>query len=102
MPTGIDKSDWDLVHQMACDVANAAIMKDDVLMASKNAAMLYLLSTLRAKYGEHPSILATIGDYLDDPAERKTMYLMALSIAKDRADQKEVAEITDSLKGLDE
>lgn len=102
MPKGIDKSDWDQVHQMACDVANAAVMEDDVLMESRNSAMLDLLSCLRDKYGDHPSIIATIADYLDDPEERKAQYLKALAIAKEQGDQSEIAEIQDSLRQLED
>ena len=101
MPEGIDKSDWDTVHQMACDVANASLLEDDVLRASRNTAMLDLLGNLQKKYGDHPSILATIGDYLDDPADRRRQYTKALSIAKAQGKQYEIEEIEDSLKDLE-
>ena len=97
MPEGIEKSDWDTVHQMAVDVANASIIEDDSLLASRNLAMLTLLSTLNKKYGDHPSILATIGDYLDDPKERRDKYLEALSIAEEQGNQTEIDEIEESL-----
>jgi hypothetical protein len=102
MPLGIDKSDWDRVHQMACDVANAAISSDDDLMASKNAAMLDLLATLRHKYGDNPAIIATIADYLDDPTDRRAHYMKALSIATEQGNDGEIEEIKDSLRTLDQ
>lgn len=102
MPEGIDKSDWDEVRQMACYIVNAALMEDDVLLASRNSAMLDLLASLQEKYGDHPSILATIGDYLDDPTERRTQYMKALAIARAQRNQPEIEEITDSLRSLEE
>ena len=101
MPKGIDKSDWDMVRQMAVDVANAAIMDDKVLMDSRNVAILDLLSELQKKYGDHPSLIATIGDYLDDPIDRRKQYEKALAIAKKQHYQEEIEEIEDSLRKLE-
>ena len=102
MPEGIDKSDWDAVHQMACDVANASLMEDDVLLASRNTAMLDLLGDLQKKYGDHPSILATTGDYLDDPTDRRKQYLKALAIARAQGNDSEIEEIENSLSDLED
>jgi hypothetical protein len=102
MPKGIDKIDWDAVHALACDVANAAVADDDVLLASKNAALLDLLFKLKEKYGDHPAILATIADYLDDPDDRRALYTKALSIARNQGDQFEIDEIEESLRSIEE
>ena len=102
MPEGIDKSDWDCVHQLAINAANAAMMDDDVLLASCDSAILYLLASLQEKYGDHPSILATIGDYLDDPQEQRDQYLKALAIAKEQGNWAEIETIQDSLRDLEE
>jgi GH25 family lysozyme M1 (1,4-beta-N-acetylmuramidase) len=101
MPKGIDPSDWDIIHDIAIEVVNASSMSDDILMASKNQRMLDQLAEFHKKYGDHPAILATIADYLDDENERKGMYLKALSIAKSQNDQDEIREIEDSLKDLE-
>jgi len=102
MPKGIDKKNWDTVHQLACDIVNADMMDDEVLSASKTTALLTLLYELKQKYHNHPSILATIGDYLDDHDERNSYYKMALEIARTQGDKVEEAEIIDSMKHLDE
>lgn len=102
MPEGIEKPDWDTVHQLAVDAANAALMEDDVLLASRNTAMLDLLGDLQRKYGDHPSILATIGDYLDDPVDRRRQYTKALAVARAQGNQSEIEEIEDSLRNLEE
>lgn len=101
MPKGIDKSDWDMVHQMAVDAANAAIMDDNVLLDFKIVAMLDLLSRLQKKYGDHPSLIATIGDYLGNPIDRRKQYEKALAIAKEQQYQEEIEEIEDSLRKLE-
>ena len=101
MPEGIEKEDWDVLHQLAVDGVNAAMMEDEVLMASRNVVILDYLEVLQKKYGDHPSILATKGDYLDDPAERKETYLKALAIAKKQNKQDEITEILESLNELE-
>jgi len=101
MPKGIDKSDWDIVHQMALDVANAAMQDDDTLSDFKSKILLDYLFKLNKKYNDHPSILATIGDYLNDAAERKKIYEKALAIAIKSNNEFEIAEISDELKELE-
>jgi hypothetical protein len=102
VPKGIDKLDWEAVHELACDVASAAMEDDEGLLAAMNAAMIDLLSKLNAKYGDHPAILATMADYLDDTNDRRAWYLKALAIAKEQGDQAEIDEIEDSLRTLAE
>jgi hypothetical protein len=102
MPKGIEKTDWDAVHELACDVANAAMADDNDLLAFKNTALLNLLSKLKEKYGGHPAILATIADFLDDPNDRRVLYMKALGIAREQGNQAEIDEIEDSLRTIEE
>jgi fructosamine-3-kinase len=47
-------------------------------------------------------ILATRADYLEDYSERRSLYQQALDLAKKSHDTKEIEEIMDSIKQLDE
>jgi hypothetical protein len=102
MPRGIEKTDWNEVHQLACDIANAAMQEDDVLAESKTEALLELLRMLLEKYPEHPSLIATIGDYLEDNLDRRAHYMKALAIARRWQYLEEIREIEDSLAELDD
>jgi len=102
MPKGISKADWDHVTELACDVVNASEAEDAVWNASATNALLAYLQKLLQQYGDHPSILSTIGDFLDDPGERMSYYERALSLARERGDRAEEQETLDSIKHLKE
>ena len=100
MLRGIEKEDWDRVHQLACDVVNASGAEDDVLTELRTGEMLALLEKLRGVYGDHPSILATIGDFLDEGPRRRAMYDFALKAAIEQKNVDEVKEIRESKLAL--
>ena len=95
------KKEWSEVHQIACDVANAALMDDDVLVAHHQGRMLELLDYLDATYGSNASLIATRADYTDDVIERRRLYERALGPARRSGDTTEEAEILESLADLD-
>lgn len=101
MPKGISKDDWDVVHQLACDIVNASAAGDDVLSQSRTVEVIATLEDLLKKYGAHPSLLATIGDYLEDASERMVYYRKALALAKAQAYTEEIEEILDSISDLE-
>lgn len=101
MPKGILDTEWDLVHELACDIANAALAEDDELHLSKVETLLVFLDELLLQYGEHPSLLATKADYIDDPLEKVKLYKRALKVALELEFHNEIAMIEESLKELD-
>jgi hypothetical protein len=96
----IPKVDWDRVHELACDIANASSQKDDVLTASKTETLLSVLKELQAKYGTCSRITATIADYTVGNSE--FLYREALRQAKAEGDTENERLILDSLKDLQE
>jgi len=64
--------------------------------------MLALLDELEAKYGQQPRILAMRADYLDSFPERRALYEQALELARKAHDGKEIDEILDSIRELEE
>jgi hypothetical protein len=101
MPLGIKKDDWDKVHELACEVVNATLGDDEVLRESRNEELLATLNELRIKYGEHPSILGTLGDFTENTKERMALYSKALGRAKELNYQDEIDEIEDSIHTLE-
>ena len=98
----ITRQDWERVMQKACDIANVTEDDGDPIFAVHVEGMMTLLDELEAKYGPQSQILATRADYLDDFSERRTLYHQALDLAKINRDAKEIEEIMDSIKQLEE
>jgi len=92
----IAKVDWDLVHELACEIANASCQDDDVLAASKIEALMCVLKELEAKYGVCSRITATIADYAEKDRQL-SLYREALSQAKAEGDAENERMILDSL-----
>jgi hypothetical protein len=92
----IAKSDWDCVHELACEIANATTQEDDVLTESKTEALMSLLKDLEAKYGTCSRITATVADYADE-GRRLSLYREALSQAKAEGDAENVKIVLESL-----
>jgi hypothetical protein len=57
----IAKVDWDRVHELVCEIANAT-SQNDVLAESKTETLMYILKEFEAKYGVCSRITATIAD----------------------------------------
>lgn len=98
----ISSQDWERVIDKACDIANATENEEDPMFAVHLEGMMTLLDELEANYGPQSQILATRADYVDDFSERRTLYQQAFDLAKKAEDTKEIEEIMDSIKQLDE
>lgn len=100
MPRGLNKSDWDSVHETVCEFVNATLAEDDIIAESRNEALMVLFKSLKEKYGDHPSIIATEADFMDDDEQRLAIYKKALEIVKKMNYKEEVDEIIDSIGNL--
>jgi len=74
-------SDWSSVEDAAWSVVNASGADDEVLCASHLIEFFDVLERLRAKYGDHPVLLETQADFVEDDSERIVLYRKAASIA---------------------
>ncbi|MDB6034895.1 MAG: hypothetical protein JWM16_5233 [Verrucomicrobiales bacterium] len=92
----IAKADWDRVHELACEIANATNQDHDVLANSKTQTLMCVLNELEEKYGVCSRITATIADYAEDDRQR-SLYREALSQAKAEGDLENERLILDSL-----
>jgi len=102
MKPSIEKADWDRVHEMACGIVNATSIGDGILSESKHESLFSVLDELEAKYGKHPSIIATRGDFTDDRNEALSLFQQALVLARFYEDKEEEEEILDSIKNLNQ
>ncbi len=72
------KAEWDAVSHAALPVVNAGLADDDVLRASHLVGLLDVLAQLRARYGDHPVLLETEADFLEDHGQRLALYQQAV------------------------
>ena len=98
----IPKAAWNRVLEKACDVANATRTDDDPMYDVYREQMLEILNELEAEFGTQSRILDTRADYIDDPSERRRLYIRALELATERSDQDEIETILQSLRDLDD
>src|SRR5881394_1928523 len=98
----ISQEDWDRVIEKACDVANATEDDSDPMYEIHVEGMMALLDDLEAKYGQQSRILATRADYLESLPERRALYEQALDLARKADDGKEIEEILDPMRELEE
>ena len=102
MKPSIEKADWNRVHELACEIANATGIDDGILSESKQESLFSFLDELEVKYGKHPSIFATRGDFTDDRNEAFSLFQQALVLARFYEDKEEEEEILDSIKNLNQ
>jgi len=100
MKPRIEKADWDRVHELACEIVNATSINDEILSDSKHQSLFYVFDDLESRYGRHPSIIATRGDFTEDPNEALALFQQALELARFYDDKAEEEEILDSIKNL--
>jgi hypothetical protein len=94
---GISQQDWDLVHELAVDVVNAA---DDDRDQHRHHLLQYL-DELEVRYGPRPSILATRADYLDDNDPlREELLRNAHALAESIGDERNLLYVAESLVEL--
>ncbi|MCW5556983.1 MAG: hypothetical protein KIT22_03975 [Verrucomicrobiae bacterium] len=94
----IAKADWNLVHELACEIANAAGVNDETLAASRQEELMRLLDDLQQKYGPCSRITATKADYTETNSEE--LYLEALRQAREEEDTENEKLILESLTEL--
>jgi hypothetical protein len=100
-PDGIPRHEWDRVHDLALDVANASMIEDTVLSEAKTEELLCYLRELWARHGDLPSILGTLADYTDDDLEAYDLYARAIAEAQRIGDAKNLAILLPSILELD-
>ena len=91
---------WSEVHQKACDLANASMMDDYVLVASHRVAMFNILDDLEREFGRQPATIATRADYVEDIDLKRQLLADALALARELGDKAEEAEILNSIHTL--
>lgn len=98
----ITKVAWDRVFEKACDVANATETDDDPMYEVYREQMLEILDDLEEEFGAQSRIHDIRADYLDDPLDRRCLYLKALELAREENDPDQVEVVLQSLRDLDE
>jgi len=83
---GITKKDWDPIHELAVNIANASSVGDIKLSRQYEKQLHNHLRALQRKYGILPSIISTRADYTDDPAKRIKLYKLAYRLAGETND----------------
>ena len=100
-PDGIPTPEWDRVHELAVEAANASMQDDAVLSDAKTEEMLSYLRELRVRHGDLPSILGTLADYTDDEVERYDLYARGVAEARRLGDGKNLLMLLESILELD-
>ncbi len=75
-------AEWEPLKDLADSILNAHSADDEVLWASLRLEMLDLLGGLQKRHGDHPVLLETMADYMEDAAERIPLYRRAAEIAE--------------------
>jgi hypothetical protein len=99
-PDGISTNDWEGVHRLAVDIANACLDEDDEQVEECRDRLLGWLDRLEEKYGELPSVLATRADYIDDARAQERLLTRAYELAEARGDELNGREIAHPLAAL--
>jgi hypothetical protein len=94
---GISTADWDRVHELAVEVANASGARDEDARERAARQLTGLLDELQEKYGPLPSLLATRADYVDRPEDQEYWLLAAYEAAVRRDDPKNLTWIAESV-----
>ena len=100
-PDGIPAPEWNRVHELAVEIANAAMGDDHVLSEVKTEEMLSYLRQLRARHGDLPSILGTMADYLDDEVQQYDLYARAIAESRRIGDGGNLAMLLESILELE-
>lgn len=62
-------------------MVNATMADDEIWHAAAMRRFRKAIRKLRGSYGDHPVLIETLADYLDDPARRQRLYRRAIRIA---------------------
>jgi hypothetical protein len=74
-------AEWGAVVEATRLVVNATLADDDVLQASHFVALQIVLTDLRGRYSDHPALLETEADFLEDVEARVALYEKAKKIS---------------------
>ena len=74
--------EWQRVNDVSRKVVNASFMDDGVLGQSHLLELTSVLDELRKRHGEHPILLETEADFLQDATVRVAKYRLAIALAK--------------------
>ncbi len=99
-PDGIPTTEWDRVHELAVEIANASVRDDDTVSESGTEELLCYLGELRTRYGDLPSILGTLGDYTEHELDRYDLYARGATEAQRLGDRKNLQIIVESILEL--
>lgn len=75
------EAEWAAVKDAALPLVNAGLTDDPVLCSSLLIGLLDVLAGLRARHGDHPVLLETQADFVEDNAERVALYRRAAGVA---------------------
>jgi hypothetical protein len=73
--------DWQRVTDAGNAIISALFMNDEALHTSRIAELQAVLDELRQTYGEHPVLLETEADFLNDVEEQIALYQHARQMA---------------------
>lgn len=73
--------EWGQVVDATLDVTNATLADDEVLRGSCLVTLQQVLGELRQRYGDHPALVETAADFIDDEADRVVLYKLAIGSA---------------------
>jgi hypothetical protein len=98
-PDGISTDDWDVVHELAVALVNAADPQENARCRER---LFEYLDQLEQRYGQTPSILATRADFVDgdDDSVREPLYNRAYELATVRSDWTNALLVAHSLAEL--
>ena len=75
------EAEWATAREAIWGIVKAGSIEDTVVEASCLVELLEVLTTLRKRYGDHPVLLETEADFIDDESERIELYQRAIDIA---------------------
>ena len=94
---GISTEDWDEVHELVLNIANAEAEAEENIFTNR---LLQFLDVLEERYGVLPSILATRAEYVSDVNEQVGLFRQAYALAEASNDTKNLRLISHSLAEL--
>ncbi len=77
------QSEWQRIEDVCRSMVDAILVDDSVLEASLYAELMVRLQELRERYGEHPVLLETAGDFSGDSLMQIELYRRAIQLATD-------------------
>ena len=81
-PWLFEDEEWDEIGELTHRLTNSTLADDDVLHESIHRELIERLCELTEKYGDHPVLLETLADYVEDPNERLLLYRKALQLSE--------------------